>query len=29
MTVHIGWVVIILIAIAAWYVYKHKPMTTQ
>jgi len=28
MTVHIGWVVIILIAVAAWYVYKHKPMTT-
>jgi hypothetical protein len=29
MTVHIGWVVIILIAVAAWYVMKHKPMTTQ
>lgn len=29
MSVHIGWVVILLIAIAAFYVYKHKPMTTQ
>lgn len=29
MTIHVGWVVLILIAIAALYVYKHKPMTTQ
>lgn len=29
MNIHIGWVVIILIAIAAFYVYKHKPVTTQ
>lgn len=28
MTVHIGWVVFILIVIAALYLYKHKPMTT-
>ncbi len=29
MNIHIGWVVIILVALGAFYVYKHKPMTTQ
>ena len=29
MNIHIGWVVFILIAIAALYIYKHKPMTTS
>lgn len=29
MNIHIGWVVILLIALGALYVYKHKPMTTQ
>jgi len=29
MSVHIGWVVILLIALGAFYIYKHKPMTTQ
>ena len=29
MNIHIGWVVLILIALGALYVYKHKPMTTQ
>ncbi len=29
MNIHIGWVVIILIALGALYVFKHKPMTTE
>jgi len=28
MSVHIGWVMLILIVIAACYIYRHKPMTT-
>ena len=28
MNIHIGWVALILIVIAALYVYKHQPMTT-
>lgn len=28
MTVHIGWVFIILIVLGALYLYKHKPVTT-
>jgi hypothetical protein len=27
--VHIGWVALILIIVAAFYIYRHKPMTTQ
>ncbi len=29
MNIHIGWFVIILIALGAWYVWKHKPVTTS
>lgn len=29
MQIHVGWVVIILIALGALYFYKHKPVTTQ
>lgn len=29
MNIHIGWVMLILIVIAALYIYRHKPMTTQ
>jgi hypothetical protein len=28
MTIHIGWLFIILIVIGALYIYRHKPMTT-
>ena len=28
MNIHIGWVVILLIALGAFYVYKHQPVTT-
>jgi hypothetical protein len=29
MNIHIGWVVIILIALGALYFFKHRPVTTQ
>lgn len=29
MSIHVGWLVIILIALGALYIYKHRPMTTQ
>ena len=29
MTIHVGWVVIILIVLGALYFYKHRPVTTQ
>ena len=29
MNIHIGWFVILLIVLGAWYFYKHKPVTTQ
>jgi hypothetical protein len=29
MSIHVGWVIILLIALGAFYIYKHKPMTTQ
>lgn len=28
MTIHVGWVLIILIVLGALYFYKHRPMTT-
>jgi hypothetical protein len=28
MTIHIGWLMLILIVIGALYLYKHKPVTT-
>jgi hypothetical protein len=27
--IHVGWVVILLIALGALYIYKHKPVTTS
>ena len=29
MTIHVGWVVIILIALGTLYFYKHRPTPTQ
>jgi hypothetical protein len=29
MTIHIGWLFIILIVLAVWYFMKHRPVTTQ
>lgn len=28
MNIHIGWVIILVIALGAFYLYKHKPVTT-
>lgn len=29
MEIHVGWVLLIVILLVAWYVVKHKPMATQ
>ena len=29
MTIHVGWLVIILVVIGALYFYRHKPVPTQ
>lgn len=29
MTIHVGWVIILLIVLGALYFYRHKPTPTQ
>ena len=29
MNVHVGWVVLIIVLLIAWYVIRHKPMATN
>lgn len=29
MELHVGWVVLIIVLLIAWYVIRHKPMATN